>query len=39
MDHNKIRLARQELFDLVWSMPMGEIAQKFEITDVGHQDL
>ena len=28
-------LSRQELYDLVWSKPMVQLAQDFELSDVG----
>jgi hypothetical protein len=27
--------SRQELFELVWSMPMTELSKQFELSDVG----
>lgn len=29
------RLTRQELYELVWSMPMGDLAKQFDISDRG----
>jgi hypothetical protein len=30
-----VQKTRQELFELVWSMPMTKLAKQFELSDVG----